>query len=296
MASINPKLLSALRAKTGLSRPAVYARIQQAASDGYLPRNLAAIKVAADAGVPINRYASSEELAQLRHAGAPVTPPSTNGGVVAPTKLAREVQTPRSRSKSSKHQKSKAIPNQVFVVHGRDMVAKAALFEFLRAVGIKPIEWMSAIAMSKKAAPYVGDILTAAFQQARAVVVLLTPDDLAQLRVDLLASSDPPFERTLMGQARPNVLFECGMAFSSHPDQTVMVQIGSVRPFSDTFGRHVVHMTADPAKRQELATKLENAGCEVDRSGLDWLKVGDFSDPLTRAPSVEKRKQGRRKR
>jgi len=157
------------------------------------------------------------------------------------------------------------------------------MFSFIRALGVKPIEWASAIAMSGKAAPYVGDILEAAFAQARAIVVLLTPDDLAQLRGDLLLPSDPPYERRLMGQARPNVLFECGMAFSSHPDRTVMVQIGNVRPFSDTFGRHVVHMNNDYSKRQELATKLRNAGCDVDTNGNDWVAAGDFTDPEARS-------------
>jgi predicted nucleotide-binding protein len=116
--------------------------------------------------------------------------------------------------------------------------------------------------------------------------VLLTPDDLAQMRPDLLTPNDKPYERTLTGQARPNVLFEAGMAFVSHPDQTVMVQIGNVREFSDIAGRHVVHMSDDYAKRQELATKLTNAGCDVDTSGSDWVSAGDFTDPLARAPKT----------
>jgi len=35
-------------------------------------------------------------------------------------------------------------------------------------------------------------------------------------------------------------------------------------------------MTNDAAKRQELVTKLANAGCNVDPSGTDWLTAGDF--------------------
>jgi predicted nucleotide-binding protein len=278
-------LLAAIRKKTGLSVPAVYARIQQAATSEFLPRHLAAIKVAADEGVAINRYAKTEELAQLRQAGAPVTPPA----VVIPSQVNRVTVGRSTRAAKSERRSVHDIPNQVFVVHGRDLVAKADVFEFIRSLGVRPIEWTSAIAMSKKAAPYVGEVLEAAFKKARAVVVLLTPDDLAQLRPDLLSTSDPPFERNLTGQARPNVLFECGMAFSSHPDRTVMVQIGQVRPFSDTYGRHIVNMTSgDASKRQEFAIKLKNAGCEVDTSGSDWLRVGDFSDPLTAPPTKGK--------
>jgi hypothetical protein len=81
------------------------------------------------------------------------------------------------------------------------------------------------------------------------------------------------------------------MAFVTHPDRTVMVQLGNVREFSDVAGRHVVHMSNEYAKRRELATKLENAGCDVDTTGADWVKAGDFIDPQSRIPSRKKRKR-----
>jgi predicted nucleotide-binding protein len=278
VAKINPKLFTAIQSKTGLSRPQVYKRISQVAKDDFLSRPLAAIKLAADVGVTINRYASADELSQLRQAGTPVSPP--NGRTVAATNIA----APKAKASAKGASERKRSPNQVFVVCGRDRPAKDAMFTFLRAIGVKPIEWNSALAMTKKAAPYVGEILEAAFAKARGVVVLLTPDDLAQLRPDLLASTDKPYERTPTGQARPNVLFEAGMAFATHPGQTVMVQLGNVREFSDLAGRHVVHMSNEYAKRQELATKLKNAGCDVDTSGTDWASAGDFIDPLSRTP------------
>lgn len=291
MAKINQRLLAAIKSKTSLSQRQIYARIQQTASDQFLPRHLAAIKVAADAGVTINKYATSDELAELRRAGSPVAPPTVqleNTEGAARRGATAKVKTP--------NKGRRVVPNQVFVVHGRDRVAKDAVFGFLRSIGIKPIEWNSAIAMTKKATPYVGEILDAAFSKARAVVVLLTPDDWAQLREDLVLPSDPAFEKRRMGQARPNVLFEAGMAFSSHPDRTVLAQIGSIRPFSDTAGRHVVHMSDEAEKRMELATKLRNAGCDVDLSGTDWLSEGDFSDPELRIPPQHSTKQRATKR
>jgi predicted nucleotide-binding protein len=279
MAKINPSLLAALIKTTKLSKPQVYARIKQIADAEYLPRHLAAIKFAADSGVTINKYASAEELRQLRQAGAPVAPP--NGTVMtAPTSAPRS----QGRSKNGRTRPKKP-PNQVFVVYGRDRGAKDAIFAFLRAIGVKPIEWNSALAMTKKAAPFIGEILETVFAKARAIVVLLTPDDQAQLRPDLLSATDKPYERTLTGQARPNVLFEAGMAFGTHPDQTLLVQLGATREFSDTAGRHVVHMTNSFDKRQELATKLRNAGCDVDTTGTDWVTAGDFTDPLVRTPT-----------
>jgi len=36
------------------------------------------------------------------------------------------------------------------------------------------------------------------------------------------------------------------------------------------------------SKRQELVTKLRNAGCSVDTTGTDWVEAGDFVDPQSR--------------
>jgi len=288
MANINPSLLAAIIKKTGLRQAQVYARIQQTASDEYLPRHLAAIRVGAEAGVTINKYATIDELAQLRNAGSPVAPPSATTVVPTPGKASLGT---KQRAPTQSRLKT---PNAIFVVHGRDDDARNAMFTFLRAIGIKPIEWTSALGMSKKAAPYIGEILDAAFARARAIVVLMTPDDLAQLRSDLLLPSDKPYERTLTGQARPNVLFEAGMAFATHPDRTVMVQLGNIREFSDVAGRHVVHMSNEYSKRQELVTKLKNAGCIVDTTGTDWVQAGDFVDPQSRVPTKPTRKRRQR--
>lgn len=284
MAKINPKLLAAIMAKTGLSRAQAYARVQQTANRETLPRDLAAIKLGSEVGVNINKHADASQLAQLRHAGSPVAPP--NGAAAPAPVVARPVG--KTAGKAGK-KNEKRTPNQVFVVYGRDRAVKDAIFTFLRAVGVKPIEWNSALAMSKKAAPYIGEILETAFTNARAIVILLTPDDLVQLRPDLVSPTDKPYERTLTGQARPNVLFEAGMAFATHPGRTLLVQVGSVKEFSDVGGRHVVHMTDDYAKRQELATKLTNAGCDVDTSGSDWVNAGDFTNPQARTPKKKKK-------
>src|SRR5688572_10708751 len=101
---------------------------------------------------------------------------------------------------------------RVFVVHGRDSAARVALFELLRAFDLRPLEWSEAVLIGLGVAPYVGEVLDAAFGSAQAVVVLFTPDDEARLRTALIQESDSPEERTLTPQPRPNVLFEAGMA------------------------------------------------------------------------------------
>ncbi len=168
---------------------------------------------------------------------------------------------------------------KVFVIHGRDERLRSGVFTFLRSLGLEPLEWTKAIQLTGKASPYIGEILEAAFNHAQAAVVLLSPDDDARLRPDLLRPEDPPSERMFSGQPRPNVLFEAGMAFASHPNQTVLVQFGQVREFSDVAGRHVVKMDNSIPRRQEFALKLRTAGCSVDMEGTDWHTSGDLTPP-----------------
>ncbi|MCU1695725.1 MAG: putative nucleotide-binding protein containing TIR-like domain [Mycobacterium sp.] len=175
-----------------------------------------------------------------------------------------------------------ADPKKVFVVVGRNTAASDAMFSFLRALGLTPIEWGTAVRQTGSGSPYIGQVLDVGFAMAQAVVVLMTPDDVAHLRPEYARDEDDP-EIQPMGQARPNVLFEAGMAFGRHPDRTILVELGSLRQFTDVGGRHTVRLTNDFAARNELANRLETADCDVDRSGSDWTRVGDFTPP--KAPS-----------
>ena len=165
---------------------------------------------------------------------------------------------------------------EVFIVHGRNLAARDALFDFLRAIDLHPLEWSEAVQSTGRASPYIGDILTAAFSKAHAVVVLMTPDDDAQLREPLRSDNDPPHETELSGQARPNVLFEAGMAMGRNEDRTILVELGTLKPFSDVAGRHVIRFDNTTQRRQELARRLQTAGCPVNLDGTDWHTTGDF--------------------
>ena len=169
-----------------------------------------------------------------------------------------------------------ADTREVFVVHGRNLAARDALFEFLRAVDLHPLEWSEAVRFTGKPAPYIGDILDAAFSRAHAIVVLFTPDDEARLRKPLWSANEPPHETQLTGQARANVLFEAGMAMARSQDRTVLVELGNLRPFSDIGGRHTVRLDNSSQRRQELAQRLLAAGCPVNLDGTDWHSAGDF--------------------
>ena len=164
----------------------------------------------------------------------------------------------------------------VMVVYGRDGDARRAMFDFLRALRLEPQEWGKLIEQTGKATPYIGEVLEKAFEDAAAVVVLLTPDDEARLRKGLQGSEEPEHERELSPQGRPNVLFEAGMAFGIHPDRTVFVELGKLRPFSDVGGRHVVRLDGTANPLREIARRLKAAGCDLDESGDDWAAPERF--------------------
>jgi len=171
-------------------------------------------------------------------------------------------------------------PKVVFVVHGRNIKAKTAMFNFLRALGLKPMEWSQAVAATGKSSPYIGEVLDKVFFLAQAIVVLMTPDDEARLRQPYVVVDDPDYERNLTGQPRQNVLFEAGMAIGRNQNRTILVELGNLRHFSDILGRHTIRIENNPEKRNDLATRLRTAGCEVDRTGSDWIKEGDFDGAI----------------
>ena len=284
MARINPQLLSRLQAKLGLSQRRIYELIDEKVRTAHLPRHLAAIAVASERGVNISRFASADDLAAIRQTALSTAP--------APVVL---VQPPGKRS--AKTQRAPANQRRrgttIFVVHGRDLAARDAVFSFLRALALRPLEWTQALRLTRKGSPYVGEILDAAFREAAAIVVVLTPDDQARLRQEFWSPGDPRYEREFTGQARPNVLFEAGMAFGRNANSTVLVQLGDSRPFSDVGGRHVLHLSDTPASRQEFATKLANAGCNVDTSGTDWLSAGSFGTTSRKKKRAKARRTSR---
>lgn len=100
-----------------------------------------------------------------------------------------------------------ALPSQprtkkVFVVHGRDEVAKTSLEVFLHEIGLEPVvlhrqadEGMTIIEKFEK------------HSEVGYAFILLTPDEVAYLAAE---ESKPDAERQKEFRARPNVIFEFG--------------------------------------------------------------------------------------
>lgn len=294
-----------IRTKLGIGDRQLARLVQKKEGETLLPRRLAVLALAAEHRIPISRYASEDDLSQLRA----VQPKSTGLEMTANsfgsrmrTATSNAAKPPRSATLKVPAKKSqvgkKRVPRKpattsprpqprqatrgktVFVVHGRNEGRRRAMFSFLRSLNMEPLEWSKAIQATGKTNPSISEVLDAAFSRAIAVVVLLTPDDEVILAKKFHKTTDPSYEKRVVGQARPNVLFEAGMAMGKSPDATVLVQVGDVKPFSDIGGRHVTRLGNDPESRSELVTKLRNAGCAVDTDGTDWYSEGDFSEEV----------------
>lgn len=183
-------------------------------------------------------------------------------------------------SKNSEGDKSEEVEidsKKVFVVHGRNKDINNSIFQFLRAIGLDPIEWNQARALTKKPNPYIGEILDSAFNSARAILVIFTGDDDVILRNEFQGENEPAYETALSQQPRPNVIFEAGMAAGRNIDRTVFVEVGNVKPFSDLAGRHIIRLNNSPSARKELVDRLEDAGCDIDiKNKSHWFSVGNF--------------------
>ena len=166
-------------------------------------------------------------------------------------------------------------PRQVFVVHGRNLKARDAMFAFLRSLDLKPMEWNEAVSLSGSASPYIGQVLDAGFAHAQAVVVLMTPDEITYLDQQWASGDDDP-DAQAGPQARERAI-RGGHGAGAPPRPNRPRALGRVRLFSDIDGRHLVRLSNELGARQALATRLEDAGCPVDTRGTDWHFAGDFT-------------------
>lgn len=168
------------------------------------------------------------------------------------------------------------------------------MFEFLRALGLHPLEWDHAIDEANEGNPYVGRVLDVVMEKAEAIVVLFSPDDLVELKPHFVKSGERSTEGKQQGQARPNVLFEAGLALGAYPDKTVMVSVGKVKDFSDIGGRHMVRLNDSTQSRNSFASRLAKK-CQVNRIGNDWMNAGKF-EPTDPGPAKKKPRRAKKKR
>jgi predicted nucleotide-binding protein len=158
----------------------------------------------------------------------------------------------------------------VFVVHGRDEEVRQAMFELLRRLDLRPLEWEELVRATGKPSPFLGEVVMNAPAQAQAALVLLTPDDVAKLHPHLLGNRERDDETQLTGQPRQNVLIELGMVLMAYPERTVIVEVGRLRHVADTAGINVIRFDGTEDSLAKIAARLKLAGCQLDDSRPEW--------------------------
>jgi len=66
------------------------------------------------------------------------------------------------------------------------------------------------------------------------------------------------------------------MAMVTHPDQAIFVVLGEIELPCDLAGRAYIRPNGTSEPLSALATRLEHAGCEIDRTGAHWLDGSRF--------------------
>src|SRR2546425_13363310 len=124
MPGINQNLFEQLRKKLQISKSATYARIDKKSRSSFLPRRLAALALAAENGINIQKYAKPEDLAELRGNAKSETPAVR---LPAETQIRAKGRT-KSQIKNKRKPTAKRRGNSVFVVHGRNEKLRKSLF------------------------------------------------------------------------------------------------------------------------------------------------------------------------
>lgn len=267
MEKIDPRLIALLKKRMGVAERTVYAAIQKTAAANRVSRDLGALLLAGENGISYQRYATNEQMAALR------------GGPTFSLPADRLEQQPKGRTRPPPKKPVVTINNNsIFVVHGRDAQLTADIFAFLRSIGLNPLEWSQAIRSAKGANPHVDEIVRKAMDNVQGVLVVFSPDEEARLKSKFCSPKDRKKRLcTLDGQARPNVIFEAGLALGAHSKKTLLVQVGDVRDISDIAGKHLVHLSNTPSSRKELAQRLKTKlRFKVDTTGDHWLSIGNF--------------------
>jgi CAP12/Pycsar effector protein, TIR domain len=180
-------------------------------------------------------------------------------------------------------------PRRIAVIYGRDSEASVWLFSFLRSLDLHPLEWTELVKATRSGAPSNRTVVEQLFEQATAVVVLLSPDEVCRLHPDLTPQPDARGEGAWRSQPRANVLLEAGMALAFHPDRTIFVEIGAVRMPSDLEGVNVVRLDGTAGPLHSLAERLHTSGCAVERRGTGWLSTDELArlQARTRLPATD---------
>ncbi|MGH8554078.1 MAG: TIR domain-containing protein [Gammaproteobacteria bacterium] len=145
----------------------------------------------------------------------------------------------------------------VFIVHGHDHSARAALENVLHRIGAQPATFDT---LPIPGSPTVIEVLEKNVPAADAVVTLLTADDEGRKR----GTEDP-----LTYRGRENCLIEAGYAMISRRTRSILIALGGVNIPSDFHGIHRIEANewnTDVALR--VANRLRDMGFAIEPANV----------------------------
>ena len=113
-------MLERLTKKLDVSKAHVYTLIQQISAKNRVPRHLGALLLAGDNHISVQKYASTQDLAELRGIPNHISVATPTAASIVPRAVARK------NVKAANLPKTKE--NTVFVVHGRDANLRDAIY------------------------------------------------------------------------------------------------------------------------------------------------------------------------
>jgi hypothetical protein len=167
---------------------------------------------------------------------------------------------------------------KVFVIHGRYEPARNAVVIFLRSMGLEPLLFRD-VRKTMGGTAQIVKVVERGMEQAQGVLALFTPEEFSGLHPKLRKDGEPE-ENVKRWQARPNVLFEAGLAFGRDSDRVAFVLFGGVKLFTDALGIHLYWPTNDhgpDSSRAQLRGLLAGGmRCEVNMHSDEWMTAGNF--------------------
>lgn len=150
--------------------------------------------------------------------------------------------------------------------------------KLLKALGIKHLSFEKA-ADKLGPAPSVTEVVIRGISDAAVVIVLFTPEEHSAF-YDPITGKYGTDRGESRWQARPNVIFEAGVAIGAAREKTILATLGDVQLFSDVDGLHLVPL-AKPGAIDVLYKKIKGIVGTLDPSP-DWGNSADFSRVLRR--------------
>lgn len=179
---------------------------------------------------------------------------------------------------------------RIFVVHGRNRSMRTAMFNFLKAIGLEPLDWLSLRKLTGRATPFTLDVVRKGMKSAWATIVIWNPEERDHLLPSFWGANTKKMDQQYANQPRPNVILEAGMALSLMPRKVIFVHCGDARIISDLEGLNVLRSTDDVVDRHTLVHTLHSIKCDVQFKGEAWRSAGNFRNaralPKSRIPPM----------